>query len=574
MKRWYGLIAFAIALAMLGVMACGGDDDETLTPFPTIPRQVPQPAAISATVAPVPTVAPSPTPAPAATAEPTVREGGTLRWFVEATIPNLDAVRTTATVSWYVTSQMYDGLFGWDLNKETQPQMVGTWTVDADAKNYTFTLRDGLTFHDGAPVTAADAVTSLSRWLTGVGGGRMYKIAGGVDAQVVDSNTFALQVGTETGDPFGLWVVYWGRGAIQIVPKRVLEGLGEEEIMPENIGSGPKKFVSWDPGNMVLLAKYEDYVGRSEPNSADTGNRTSHLDFVQLFEVPDHTSRMAALQTRQADYATNMPDDFYKTILNSDGLAIDIVPEYQRNMIATNKTQVPLNNTNALKALLAGVELERWMTAMHGPRELWTLCAAQYHCDGPFASTAGEEAYFEFDLEKGKRLWTQAMQETGFTGKMVLLTTPDYPAHYAGALLLKEMLEAYGADVDFVVSDWATVISRKIQNLNNPPEEGGWHFYITSDSMWDPVQDDSVGTTWNGGYPNPQVHQMVKDFAASKSQAEAKAIVDEIQRIYYEDQPGNINIGWYSSLHTRQDYVKGSRTHPRVNIDNVWLAPH
>ena len=99
MKRWYGLIAFAIALAMLGVMACDDEDededeDETPVPLPTAPPAVVQPPAVAApTAAPVAAVAPVPTvaPAPAALME---KPGGTLRWFMNATIPNLDSVRS------------------------------------------------------------------------------------------------------------------------------------------------------------------------------------------------------------------------------------------------------------------------------------------------------------------------------------------------------------------------------------------------------------------------------------------------------------------------------------------------
>ena len=582
MKRWYGLIAFAIALAMLGVMACGGDDedededeDETPVPLPTAPPAVVQPPAVAApTAAPVAAVAPVPTVGPAPVAM-TEKPGGTLRWFMNATIPNLDSVRSTAYTTWVNTSQIYDPLFGWNLKKETKPQLVDTWTIDSDAKNYTFTLRDGPTFHDGSPVTAQDAAAAIKRWLSSVGGGRVFKIAGGVDAQAVDSKTFALQVGTETGDPFGLWVVYWGRGHTQVYPQKAVEGLGEEEIITDMTGSGPRKFISWHPGDRVLLQKYDGYVGRSEPHSANTGDRTSLLDFVEIFEIPDPAARMAALQTRQADFADFMPGDYYGTALRSEGLEVDIITEFQRSMIATNKTQAPLGGPGSAKVLLAiqlAVDQERWATAMHGDKSLWRLCAAQYHCDGPFASDAGDDTYRAYDLDEAKRLWNEGIAEAGFTGKMVILANLDRPEHIAGSLLLREMMDAFGADIEYASADWATTISRKIQNLNNPPEEGGWHFYMTSDSMWDPVQDDSVGTTWNGGYPNPQVHQMVKNFARSKTQAEAKAIVDEIQRIYYEDQPGNINLAYFNALVFRQDYVKGHVPHEQINIDAVWLA--
>ena len=76
----------------------------------------------------------------------------------------VDPIWASAQISRTHGYMVYDTLFGLDADLKPQPQMVGSWTVDPAGLVYTFVLRDGLAWHDGAPVTAEDCVVSLRRW--------------------------------------------------------------------------------------------------------------------------------------------------------------------------------------------------------------------------------------------------------------------------------------------------------------------------------------------------------------------------------------------------------------------------
>ena len=88
-----------------------------------------------------------------------------LRVIPHADLKNLDPIWTTAYISRNHGYLIYDTLFAMDESFTPQPQMVDTWEVSDDAMTWTFTLRDGLMFHDGAPVTSADVIASLERWV-------------------------------------------------------------------------------------------------------------------------------------------------------------------------------------------------------------------------------------------------------------------------------------------------------------------------------------------------------------------------------------------------------------------------
>lgn len=85
----------------------------------------------------------------------------TLRAVLEAEVVTLDPHFTTAYITRTFGYQVFDTLFGMDPRGAVRPQMVGEWRVSDDGLAYTFTLRDGLSWHDGAPVTAADCVASI-----------------------------------------------------------------------------------------------------------------------------------------------------------------------------------------------------------------------------------------------------------------------------------------------------------------------------------------------------------------------------------------------------------------------------
>ena len=90
--------------------------------------------------------------------------GGTLTIIPHADLKNTDPIWTTAYITRNHGYMIYDTLFSLDDKFQPQPQMVDTWNVSADSLKYTFTLRSGLKWHDGAPARAADCVASIKRW--------------------------------------------------------------------------------------------------------------------------------------------------------------------------------------------------------------------------------------------------------------------------------------------------------------------------------------------------------------------------------------------------------------------------
>src|SRR5438309_10865786 len=115
----------------------------------------------------------------------------TLRVVMHSDLKILDPIWTTAYISRNHGYMIYDTLLAMNAEQEPQPQMAEKWEVSADKLTYTFTLRDGLKWHDGAPVTSEDCIASIKRWAArdSMGQKLMASVSG---LEAVDAKTFKL----------------------------------------------------------------------------------------------------------------------------------------------------------------------------------------------------------------------------------------------------------------------------------------------------------------------------------------------------------------------------------------------
>lgn len=199
-------------------------------------------------------------------AGPAAAQGKVLKFVPEADLRSLDPIWTTAYITRNHGYMVYDVLFATDANFKVQPQMVDKFEVSKDNLTYTFTLRDGLKFHDGAPVRPADCIASLERWAKrDVFGQRLGEMTESWTA--VDAKTFRLKL--KKPFPYVLEALAKPSSNVPfIMPERIAKTDAFTAIT-EAIGSGPFKFVKeqWVPGNKVVYVKNTDYVPRKEAPS-------------------------------------------------------------------------------------------------------------------------------------------------------------------------------------------------------------------------------------------------------------------------------------------------------------------
>src|ERR1700761_4517777 len=199
----------------------------------------------------------------AALATPALAATKTITAVMHSDLRFLDPIITTAYIQRDYGYMVYDTLLAMDSNFKIQPQMAD-WKVSDDKLIYTFTLRDGLKWHDGAPVTAEDCVASLKRWgKVDSMGQKLMDFTASIAA--ADTRTIVLTL----KEPYGLVLESIAKMSSYVpfmMPKRLAETPPDKPI-PEQIGSGPFKFVTseFQPGVKAVYEKNKEYIPRKEP---------------------------------------------------------------------------------------------------------------------------------------------------------------------------------------------------------------------------------------------------------------------------------------------------------------------
>jgi peptide/nickel transport system substrate-binding protein len=202
-----------------------------------------------------------------------------------------------------------DTLFAIDSALKRQPQMVDKWQVSDDRLTYTFTLRDGLKFHDGQPVRAADVVASLERWGQRNDAYGQSLLAAAAAIEAVGDKEFRIAL--KTSFPVLEALATLTSPTPFVLPERLARTDAFTEIN-EAIGSGPFKFVreEWEPGHRVVFVKNPDYVPRDEPPSWASGGKMVRVDRVEWLYIPEATTATQALSAGEVDYWENVPSDY------------------------------------------------------------------------------------------------------------------------------------------------------------------------------------------------------------------------------------------------------------------------
>ena len=184
-----------------------------------------------------------------------------------------------------------------------------------DKLTWTFTLRDGLEFHDGQPVTSDDVVPSLKRWAVRDSLGQILwtKVA---ELKALDPKTFQLVLKEPTG--IVLQALSKPSGNPFIMPKRVAETPTSEQIK-EFVGSGPFIFKrdEWKPGDKTVYVKNPKYKPRAEPAGGLAGGKVAKVDRVEWLAMPDQQTAVNALAAGEIDIIEAPQHDLYP-ILKKD----------------------------------------------------------------------------------------------------------------------------------------------------------------------------------------------------------------------------------------------------------------
>jgi peptide/nickel transport system substrate-binding protein len=484
----------------------------------------------------------------------------TLRAVMHSALRVLDPIMTTAYMSRNHGYMIYDTLFALDAEFQPQPQMVDSWTVSDDGLTWRFTLREGLVFHDGEPVTGEDVAASIRRWGSRDGMGQMMmRHVAGMEQDANDPRTMVLTL----SEPFGLVIDALAKPSSNvpfIMPARLAATPGTEPV-PEQIGSGPFRWVEseFQPGVIAVYERFDDYIPREEPASGAAGGKVVHVDRVEWIVMPDQQTTLNALLSEEIDYWEDLPADLLPILqANSDIEVRNLNAFGFQTIMRPNALHAPFDDARIRRAAIAAVNQQDVLDAMIGNPELYRLCGAMFVCGTPLASDAGGETLVD---GSGQDLARQLLAEAGYDGTPVVIMHPtDVSTLRTQPVVVAQALRDVGFTVDLQAMDWQTLVGRRANQA--PPADGGWNMFITNwvgADVFNPIVNNMVGGQgpaggWFGWPEDPELEAMRLAFARSTSADEQREIAEQIQlRVYEQGYYAPIGqyfvlTGWASSL--------------------------
>ena len=502
--------------------------------------------------------------ATALTASPAA-QAQTLNVVMHSDLRILDPIWTTAYIVRNHGYMIYDTLIALDEKLEPKPQMLAALPeVSADKLTYTFTLRDGLAWHDGAPVTSADAVASIKRWSARDSMGQ--KLATFVkEYQEVDAKTFKLVL----KEPYGLVVQSLGKPSSNvpfIMPKRVADTNPMEQIS-DFIGSGPFIFKrdEWKPGDKTVYLKNTNYKPRAEPPSGLAGGKVVKVDRVEWRAIPDHQTAVNALLAGEIDFIEAPPHDLLPVLKKDRNVAlVDWNPLGNQYVFRFNATQPPFDNPKIRQAVAVAFNQEDFLKAVIGDAAYYKTCKGLFICGTPLESKLGTEGYLDSNFERARAM----LKEAGYDGKpIVLMQSTDLIVLTNLAPVAKDLMTRAGFNVDMQSMDWQTLVARRVKK--DLPSAGGWNVAMTSwvaADILNPVMTGFLNAsceTANWGWPCDQrMEKLRDDFARETDPAKQKEIAELVQQRAFEIMT-HIPLGqWYQPGAIRKGVIDGVLTSP------------
>jgi len=487
----------------------------------------------------------------------------TLRFIPQADLRSIDPIWTTAYVTRNFGYLVFDTLFALDKDFKPQPQMVDSWTVSDDKLTYKFALRDGLKWHDGQPVRAADCTASIERWAKrDQFGQKMIEAVASMTANDDKSFTIALKA------PFPLLLNALGKLSSNVpfmMPERLAKTDAFQQI-PEAIGSGPFKFVKeeWVPGSKAVFVKNADYVPRKEPPSLAAGGKVAKVDRVEIVEMPDVQQQVNALIAGEIDLVEQPPHDLLPVLKADKNVVLeDWNPLGHVFVIRFNHVVKPFDNPKIRLAALYSMRQEDYLKATIGDPAYYKVCPAAFICGTPNASDKTNGLLIKPDFEKSKAL----LKEAGYDGTpIVLMQSTTLPVLTNMAPVTKSLLEQGGFKVDMQSMDWQTLVTRRTKK--DPADKGGWNafhtFSVSADAL-NPISNSYFAANgdkaWFGWPVDPEMEKLRDAYARETDPAKAKALAETIQLRAVE----TAQFGWLG-----QWYGPGAR---RANVTGWLKAP-
>ena len=391
------------------------------------------------------------------------KTGGTLVWGQEANVNSLDQMTSNTISTRNIAMNIFEALMTRDENNNPILDLADSMEEAADHLTYTFTLRPGVKFHNGKPLTTADVVASWNRYA---------KVG-------LDRATLNAVKSWEAKDPM-TFVVHMKEAQPTFITKlssfsipMVIAPAEAENDPPQQlrtIGTGPFELVESVPGSHVQIKRYDGYTPNTkfEQRTGFGGYKQACLDQVRFRIVTEGGARVAGLETGELQGVEDVPTKSVPRLKENKGVKLLPLLNWWIQIAVPNTSQPPTDNVKVRQAIMAALNADEIMDAATDNN--YRLNYGFAYPNQPDYVTAGKDTYNQKDPAKAKKL----LADAGYKGEpIVLLTNKDYAPMYNSALVVQEQLKEIGVNAELKVTDWPTSVQM------SQKADAGWNLFFS-----------------------------------------------------------------------------------------------
>jgi peptide/nickel transport system substrate-binding protein len=575
-------LGFASSTISVFLAACGSPAPPAAQPTaaPTARAVVPAPApaATQAPAAPTavaaaaakPTAAPANDPGILVSPDPNPKRGGTLRIAFGVTTSNYDLQQGAANT---VLCHMYSTLVRLNLVdglKTIVPDAAERYEVAPDGLAYTFTLRNGIQFHDGSPLTSADVVATYSRMIFPPQGvvsllRDRYSAVASVDAPDPRTVRFTMK------EPSAIFLLLLADLTQGIYSKKTLEAnnndLRKLQVAP---GSGPFMFKEYKEGEKWTLARNPNYWNKDLP----------YLDTLELINVPAWSDRGTAVLTNQADLSWNVSKETWdEGAKRTDTINTNRVTTFGAYQVIMNTRVKPFDDPRVRRAVHLALDRQGLIQAFSTQEQIdlsrWVPHGGMFATPrDKIATLAGYRPDKTQDIADARKLLADAGYPSGIDGVELLSASVPPHAEVMAPAIQDQLKTALGMQVKIRVSERSLLVE----------DQKAGRFTLVLDTPGDPISDFSplantyfkTGGSQNfGAYTNPAFDDLLKQSDRELDVTKRRALLDQLQDLLDQDPPW-LFIGYTDHLLMWRSNLKGTALDKRVvsewgRLDTAWL---
>ncbi|WP_298376322.1 glutathione ABC transporter substrate-binding protein [Azospirillum sp.] len=381
-------------------------------------------------------------------------------------LTTLDPADVNDTLSQSATRTMLQGLFAFDKEMKLVPQLAESFTVNDTATEYTYKLRKGVVFHDGTPFNAQAVKTNFDRLSNPANKLKRQSLLSMLaETVVVDDATITLKL----SQPFGALNNNLAHPGAMIHSPKALETYGKE-IGRHPVGTGPFKFVSWQADTM-LAVKNTNYWKPGLPK----------VDSVTFRSVPENGSRIAMLQTNEAQFVYPLPSEMVPMVEKNPALTVINAPSIIARYVAMNTMKKPFNDVRVRQALNYAIDKNAWAKIVYrgyaGPLPSPLPPKLGFHVP--------QAQQYDYDLAKAKALLAEAGYPNGFEAEMFSRNNTNF---IRGMQFVQQQLSLVGVKLTVTPLE-SGVETARVWSVEKPEDAtvqmqyGGWSA-STGDADW------------------------------------------------------------------------------------------